>query len=171
MAYSEPADLLKGDIPLPARYGDGTGFINIAADEIDAQLGHLYVTPIVILDTPENRPARLLLKKINNFLASGRLITDMAAAGEDRDLHAYGASLIREALKLLEQICDGKIQLTGAERIETSATEYSGPSVYNEDPESLVEGYYQRVYHGEIRGPLNPLAPYSPRTITGGYVP
>ncbi len=167
MPYSAVEDLLKGDIPYPSRYGDGSGFIAVAADEIDAQIGHLYVTPIVLPDTPENRPARLLLKKINNFLASGRLITDMAAGGEDRDLHAYGASLIRQAMALLEDICYGKIILPGADRIDAGEGEYTGPAIYNEDPESLVEGFYQQVSHGEIRGPYWPLAPYSPRPVPG----
>lgn len=165
MAYSTKDDLLTGDIPMPDRFGDGTKFVDMAADEIDGQIGHIFVTPIELEDLPVNRPARLLLKKINNLIASGRIITDMAAAGEDRDLHAYGRSLLLEGLDLLNRLSAGRIDIPGAAPLPGTELDSTGPTIQNEDPESLVEGFYRQVSHGEIRGPLSPLRPYAPRVL------
>lgn len=146
MAYCTKGDLLLGDIPMPSRYGDGTRFVNMAADEIDGQIGHIYVTPIMIpsVPSPELRPAQLLLKKINFLLASGRIILDMAAGGEDESLHAYGRSMWNEATRLLNQIANGTIELIGIPKLDDEGTANNGPSVVNEDSESLVEAFYSR---------------------------
>lgn len=160
MAYCEPDDLLKGDIPFPERYGDGSDMIDFAADTIDGYIGHLYETPVHVPIPPqENRPTLLCLKNVNVLLASGRMILDMAAGGEDDNLHAYGASLVAQGMHILEEIASGNLILKGAEKLEGITT---GPIIANEDPESLVEGFYQQVSHGEIRW-LDPLAPYEPR--------
>lgn len=159
--YSSKDDLLLGDIPLPPRFGDGTKFVQMATDEIDSQIGHIYVTPIDLEDLPVNRPARLLLKKINNFIASGRMILDMSLAGEDSELQAYGRSLLREGLDLLNKISTGKIELP-AIKIE-GGTVNDGPMIFNEDPESLVEGFYQVYSHGIPR--ITPLRPYQDKVI------
>lgn len=146
-AYCDKADLLTGDIPLAGKYGDGTSFCQLAADEIDAQVGHIYTTPVTFVDDadPKSRPAQLLLKKINILLASGRIILDMAAGGEDDNLHAYGESMRREAVALLNQISSGVIDLAGAEKLPDTADDLNtGPLVHNEDPYSLVEDFYKR---------------------------
>jgi hypothetical protein len=162
VAYCERSDLLTGDIPLASKYGNGENFVNLAADEIDAQIGHIYVTPIVFDEsTPTKvakvRPSKLLLKKINTLLASGRIILDMAAGGEDNNLHAYGRSMVREAINLLEQICDRKILLVDAPLIDTEAdNDNTGPIVVTEDPYSLVEGFYTR-YNKHHLAPVYPL--------------
>lgn len=160
-AYCTKDDLLIGDIPLAPKYGDGTQFVQMAADEIDSQLGHLYVTPIEVEDLPANRPTTLLLKKTNQLLASGRLILDMAAGGEDRELQQYGLSMLNEALGIIKAIQDGKIKLTGAEPAEDVADdENTGPSIVNEDPYSLVEGFYQKYSTPSFIGAGLPLKPY-----------
>lgn len=166
MAYSAKEDLLTGDIPLAGKYGDGTPFVNLAADEIDAQIGHLYVTPIVLEDVPANRPARLLLKKINNLLASGRIILDMAAGGEDDRLHAYGASMMKEAIDLLNAITKGQIVLTGAPLLQEAANDLNtAVSIKNEDPYSLVQGFYERYSQPMLPIVLNPMRPYDDRVV------
>ena len=148
MAYCVVADLLTGDIPLAGKYGNGTAFVNLAADEIDGQIGHIYVTPVVfdestIEKAARVRPAKLLLKKINTLLASGRIILDMAAGGEDANLHAYGKSMKDEAILLLNMITTGKIVLTDAPVLaEDVDNQNTGPSISNEDPVSLVESFY-----------------------------
>lgn len=146
-AYSDTVDLLHGDIPLPQRHGDGAGMVTAAAEDIDSQIGHIYVTPIQVNPDPKNRPTRLLLKKINNYIASGRLLLDMAAAGEDNDLHAYGRSLLTQGLELLAKIAEQEITLTGCETI-AGDVQQKPPSklfIINQDPESLVEGFYRRT--------------------------
>lgn len=166
MAYSTKEDLLIGDVPLAPRYGDGSKFVDLAADEIDAEIGHIYVTPVDLADTPGNRPARLLLKKINNFIASGRIVLDMSLAGEDTQLQSYGRSLLSEGVSLLQQISNGGIVLTGAELLPGTDDNPKGPSVSNEDPASLVESFYDRTSGVHIFPPA-PAAPYG----IGGVVP
>ena len=160
MPYSEVPDLMLGDIRLPTRFGDGSSWIANAADEIDAQIGHIYVTPIDLADTPENRPALLVLKKINNFLASGRIIMDMAAAGEDRDLHAYGLSLISEATRLLTLLSSGQISIPGATPIPGTEGALAGPQIFQEDEFSLVEDFYQRYTRPWLPPFPLPAVPY-----------
>lgn len=153
--YSTKADLRIGDLRLPARMGDGTQFVEAAAEEIDAQLGHIYKTPLTIDPAVAgNRPAILLLKNMNNLIASGRLVLDLAASSEDDSLHAYGRSMLQEGLTLVRMIQSRDILLTGAEQIESSESDknLTGPTVLNEDPVSLVESFY------------NP-----PRTLLPGY--
>jgi hypothetical protein len=151
MAYCTAADLLKGDIPLAAQYGDGTGFVNTAADEMDVVLGQLYVTPIELLDTPENRPSLLWLKTCNKFIASGRLILDIAIAAEDDNLNAYGLSLLNQGLDMLKAIQSGAASITGATPLDpTAGTHATGPMIYNEDSVSLVQAGYEFL--------LDPLA-------------
>lgn len=157
-AYSGVEDLLIGDIPLSARHGDGSQFIKNAAEEMDAQLGHIYVTPIVLPLDPKYRPTVLILKKINNFLASGRLLMDMAAAGEDYQTQAYARYLMKEATILLAAICDGKMVLNGIQLIDNQEVRSDMASITNEDQFSLVEGFYRRFARGEN---ITDLAPYS----------
>jgi hypothetical protein len=166
VAYCTKSDLLIGDIPLAAKYGDGAGFVNLAADEIDAEIGHLYVTPIDFdalegaaseAEVAKMRPSRLLLKKINTLLASGRIILDMAAGTEDDRLHSYGASMISEARDLLEKVCDGKIFLQvpmiGDDNPDTERQD-TKISVVQDDGYSLVQNFYDRY-----STPLFPVAP------------
>jgi len=160
--YSEKEDLLIGDIRLSPQYGDGTKFVELAADDMDAQLGHVYLTPIVIPeDIPENRPSILLLKRINNCLASGRLIMDMALGGEDTVLNAYGLKLYNEGIALLTELCGADYTLVGAGKIPSEdARENTGPQIVNEDATSLVEGFYTG-FDGRWRLTVPPAQPYS----------
>ena len=146
VAYCTKDDLLTGDIPLAGKYGDGSAFVQLAADEIDATIGHIYVTPLMFDTTahPEQRPSQLMMKKINTLLASGRIVMDMAAGGEDDNLHAYGYSMWKEAWQLLQDIVTGKYQLeteTGKIPSDTSNAN-TAVSIANEDGYSLVEAFY-----------------------------
>jgi hypothetical protein len=146
--YCGLEDLLKGDLDLPRYMGDGSQFVNMAAEDIDSHLGHIYVTPIEVADTPANRPTTLMLKRINRLLASGRILLDIATASESSDLHAYGRALVKEAMDLLEKIAAGEIVLAGAERIDDvvnpDGENFSGPAIKNEDSYSLVQSFYDR---------------------------
>jgi hypothetical protein len=143
--YSTVGDLLVGDMPFPA-YIDKQAYVDKAADEIDARLGYVYATPFDVSDaSPMIRPARLNIKRIAAHLSTGRLILAAAIAGEDRQLHAYGKSLIDEALKALEKIANGEIPLIGAAPLDPAdvSAPPSGPSVLNIDQFSMVEQFYQ----------------------------
>lgn len=146
MAYCEEADLLLGNIPI-ADYVSKSKYISDAADEIDSMIGSRYVTPVNLADTAENRPARLLLKRINAHLASGRLIMALDAGGQDDRLHAYGYSLVQQALAALAALVDGTADLGAAPVIpDPNANSVTVPVVIsNIDPESQVEAFYARV--------------------------
>lgn len=166
-AYAAPTDLLTGDIPLAGKYGNGSAFIQLAADEIDSQIGHIYVTPVVFTETTAEeiarvRPAKLLLKKINTLLASGRILMDMAAGEEGDNLHAYGKSMHDEAILLLNAIMKREIVLTDAPLlVEEAAAQNNAVSIKQEDSYSLVQSFYDRVQ--------NPLAPGFRYPPTGAY--
>lgn len=163
--YSTVSDLMIGDVRLGPQYGDGTRFVEMAADDIDSQLGHVYVTPFVIPDIPENRPSILLLKRINNCLASGRLIMDMALGGEDVNLNAYGLKLYNEGLTLLNELSGSSYLITGAEKLTDDAIRDStGPQIINEDATSLVEEFYTG-FDGRWRATVAPVRPYSAKAI------
>lgn len=159
-AYSATEDLLIGDIPLPMRHGDGSAAVTSAAEDIDSQLGHLYSTPIQVENDPVHRPTVLFLKKVNNLIASGRLILDMAAGGEDVELHQYGKSLLEEGLALLARLVSREIVLTGVAAAEDNGTKpFTKAAIFNEDEESLVEGFYRNAGGNRLVGV--PSLPYS----------
>lgn len=149
VAYCTNTDLLVGDIPLAAKYGNGSGFVQLAADEIDATIGRIYVTPVTfdVMANPSSRVSQLMLKKINILLASGRIVMDMAAGGEDDNLHAYGYSMWKEAWTLLQDLVSGKYTLeTSSGKIDTdTSNDNTAISIANEDGYSLVEAFYSGV--------------------------
>lgn len=142
MAYSTTEDLLLGDIPVPT---DAGKYIDDAADEIDSKLGLRYQTPIMVSDSPETRVTNLILKRINNWLASGRLIVAKAASGEIQYQHAYGRQLITDAEAALNQIASGDMILPGAAFINADDKGVSGPIIANVDAASGVEAFYGLV--------------------------
>lgn len=143
MTYSEVADLLLGDIPTPK---DAEKYVNDATDEIDSKLGMRYVTPIVVDETvAANRSTPLILKRINNLLASGRLICAKAASASQQEVNSYGLSMITDALVALNQLMAGDITLPGAAFLNEGDVGQSGPMISNLDAESNVESFYSMV--------------------------
>jgi hypothetical protein len=159
MAYSEVGDLLTGNIPTPD-YLSPQKYVDDAADEIDSKIGFIYKTPVVITEenpvgtpNPVVRPVRLLLKRLNNFLASGRLLMAASAGGEDDRVHAYGWSLVQDATLALMQISEGKIPLEGVEPVEgdDDGVTVTAPLFYNEDLESNVSAFYDRIVNPDFQ--------------------
>ncbi len=145
MAYSTVDDLLLGNIPLGATFSREK-FVDDAADEIDSRIGKRYVTPIDVSDSSlVARHSRLLLKRINNFLATGRLILAIASPGEDDSLHAYGLHLVQEAQAALTQIETGIVDIVDAPENPDLDGVPSGPTIANADAESAVDAFYNRV--------------------------
>lgn len=144
--YSTTDSLLLGSIPLP-NYINAESVVQDAADEIDSKLGHLFVTPFDLSNTSAlSRPARLLIKRISNNLASGRLLLAIASPEENQQVHAYGWSLVKEASDALAMIAAGEIQLDGAAPhpglpVDSPAV----PLIHNVDSESAVEAFQDRI--------------------------
>lgn len=158
--YSDVADMLTGNIPVSP--GIGTKYVQDAADEIDSVIGKIYKTPLNVApgadETPPGagpmtRPSRLLIKRISNWLASGRLMLATSAGGEDDQLHAYALYLVKGATDVLMAIARGEVDLEGAEKQDEEGDEgVYGPLISNVDPESNVEGFYDRI----VFAPPNP---------------
>lgn len=147
MAYCQTTDLLTGDVPTPA-YLSPQKYVDDAANEIDSKIGFVYETPVDITDDPDNpvvRPVRLLLTRLNVFIATGRLLMAVAASGEDERLHAYGWSLVQEATLTLEAIASGKLPLEGVDKLPAAQAQITAPLSYNEDSESNVSAFYDRI--------------------------
>lgn len=145
MPYSRTQDMLVGDIPLSSG-SDAERYVNDAADEIDSRIGHIYSTPVDVSDgSPVERPARLLLKRISNFLATGRYLMALQAPNQRLETNAYAERLIREASESLNMIAEGQIILEGAETEDGDELAPVGPLINNLDPESNVEAFYDRI--------------------------
>lgn len=142
MGYSTIEDLLLGDIPLPP---NAAKYVNDASDEIDSKLGLRYVTPIVVSDDVANRSTKLLLKRIANFLASGRLILALASPQEVQFQNAYARDLVNSATAALDAISSGDVPLPGATYLDTTDLGTSGPIINNLDAASNVESFYDFV--------------------------
>lgn len=143
-SYATLSDLLVGDVTLPS-YVDQQKMLNDAADEVDSHIGFIYQTPIDFGQSGLSRPVKLIIKRITAHLATGRLLLLLDSAGEDDRVHAYGQSLIKTAMDALQAIESGKIVLEGATPSDPTANVAAGPQIYNKDPESNVEAFYDRL--------------------------
>jgi len=143
-AYCALTDLRTGDLAPPS-YQTKEQYIKLAAEEIEAALGHVYVTPFVIASSNENRPTILILKKLNWLIASGRFILDVAAVGEQDNLNAYGKRMLDEAYAILKRLANLDPILVGAELIDNGddGDSVTGPMIHNEDDTSLVGDFYK----------------------------
>jgi len=147
MAYSTEDDLLVGDLALSPIL-DKEKFVTEAAEEIDSKLGFIYALPLPVA-LPNYQ--KLLLKGINNKLASGRLIMAVAIGGEDSTVHAYAARLVNEATQELLAIANGLVELD-ADRAVPTLDEAAGVrtlSIKNVDSESAVEAFATNFMNGQ----------------------
>lgn len=148
MSYCTETDLLIGDLPTSAALSPAK-YVSDAADEIDSKIGFVYTTPIIVDPNDPNvvsRPVRLLLKRINAHLASGRMILAATIPAEDERLNAYGATLVAESELAIAQIADGTIPLEGVPTEPTTAPKKTtSPLLANVDAESNVEAFYDRI--------------------------
>jgi phage gp36-like protein len=171
MAYCGTEDLLLGNVPLP---GTAMKYVTDAADEIDSNLGAMYVTPIVLDENvPAQRSGFLLLKRINAWLASGRLLMALDAAGEDDQVHQYAKYLVDGAMLALQKITDGSITIPGAEPVNPDVPRVTGPMASWGDDTSPVEAFdnvfgnaaadatRRQQEYPVYYGSRHPLAPYT----------
>lgn len=145
MPYSEVADLLIGDLALGPTV-DPEKFVIQAGEEMDSKLGYIYELPIDFDALPTHQ--QLLLKGINNKLASGRLILSIDLAEEGQHLHAYGLRLVNEATNELLMVANGTA-LLDATRLDPAQDRDRVPSVKNRDAESAVDMFENHVLRGE----------------------
>lgn len=140
MAYCTTDDLILGDTPLGTI--DASKYVDNAFTDMNSRLGYVYELPITASAVAEHQWD--LLKKINTFIASGRLIMAQAAGAEDNALHSYGLSLVQEGFADLGLILDGSLPLS-ATPVAGSAPD-SGPTITNRDEYSGVELFEDNFY-------------------------
>lgn len=158
VAYCDTADLIIGDIPLQAGVSDS--YVVNAALEIDSYLAGIYVTPITanLEEDPRGQQTMLVLKKINAHLASGRILTSLAAGGEDNQTHAYGLLLLKQSHEALAQLATGAPDLYGAVKHTVTNESHGRGAVYGTDAYSQVDVFYDTAMPGGIANP-NALTP------------
>lgn len=150
MAYSEVADLLLGNIPLPPN-DKARRAVERAADEIDGFLGTKFQVPIRPVG-PQQRQVLSLMLTINNWLASGRLIEELTASSQLVEIHAYAQNLIRQALDVINSILRGDILLPGVPPPDGDTTVVeTGPIIVNQDAESQTNFYYNSIDNPLLR--------------------
>jgi hypothetical protein len=160
--YASTADLLIGDITFTTSETDK--FVNFAADEMDSELGVMYVIPLSGVDGAAI-PAHVLLtlKRCNALIASGRLILSRAAGGEGDTLHAYGKSLVDEGKSLLCAMADGTLTLSGVLKLDAFGSVDSGgnaPSIQQGDATSGVDAFYSWLTAGPYDAVPSPGSPW-----------
>lgn len=138
--YCTENDVLIGDVGLPA--GEADRYVNLAADEIDSDLGREYVMPVT--EGAVSTSVWMLLKRINILIASGRLILSKATASEDGGEHAYGRSLLKEGQGIIKAILAGQIDLVGVARV-AGTDDGNGPVINQQDATSAVDTFYGYV--------------------------
>lgn len=138
--YCTRENLLVGDIPFSPNEQDR--YVNEAADEMDAEIGVEYNLPLPMNLMPIH--VRMKLKTCNAQLASGRLLMSRAAHGEDNSLHAYGASLVKEAKATLALIKCGQFELINATR-RISPNSGNAPSIIQGDSKSAIDAFYSNT--------------------------
>ena len=165
MAYCTQNDLLLGDVQVSDTV-DKNVYVNDAADEIDMAIGHLWATPVDVLNiSPVARHSKLLLKRINLSIATGRLVLSLNAGRDDR-LHAYGLRMLTEGLTYLAKIVSGEILLDGAPRPEGTPDLNPGVMIVNQDELSAVDAFYDRTMRQPV-GSQTTLV-WAPGEVTGG---
>jgi hypothetical protein len=156
--YCDSEDVTRslGELPMPP-YLSVESFVADAADEMDSYIGFRYLTPIDPNAPTTTTPVKLLLKRINTALATGRIILAIDAAGENARLNARGQALVTSACEALTYISNGEQPLPNvppSPDVPNTDTSWL-PRIDNLDEESAVEAFYDRianpayVYYGQ----------------------
>lgn len=155
-AYCASNDILVGDVSTVSDQVEK--HVDMAAEEINSAIGHIYVTPVV----GASDHAMLTLKMINVKLATGRYFAAMArgSSSGEGEPNAYAQSLIREAQDQINQIRSGDILLNGAATVgadDAAVDDARNPTVIQADTKSGVNEFYgfvQSAYPGPLVRPI-----------------
>jgi phage gp36-like protein len=142
MAYSTNEDMLIGDLQMDTDIK--TKHVEAASAEIDAKIGHIYAVPLSGL----SGYAEGLVKHIANMIATGRAIMAVASGSEDGEVNAYGDSLLREGLGLLQGIISGATVLSGVTQV-SEAPALGGAKIFQKDSTSPMDVFYGNVMGGK----------------------
>lgn len=173
--YSDPDDMLVGtDFALPA---DDTleRFVRDAAQEIDSRLGFKYVIPLKFTrivggsvsyvdpeDSSTYTPSYLLVRRLSNFIASGRYLLAATSPEEQNSLHQYANKLLRDAEAILSQITSNRADLEIEELPSDDMDTPYGLLVKNRDKRSMVQEFEEQAmnYNNPFLGAESTPTPY-----------
>lgn len=145
VTYSTPDDLLIAQLRVDE--ADKVKYVAEAADDIESRIGHIYETPLTFDTTvPQERAASLVLKRLNNNLASGRIILAYTMPAEDKQLNAYGHYLVKDAEDTLDLIASRQVILYGPTPVTLPNTEIvngAALGISNVDSSSAVDDFYR----------------------------
>lgn len=139
--YCSVESVNVGNITLPRGFNKAH-YVNISADEMDVELGKVYKLPLGPNYDPGSWAGKLLAK-INRYLATGKIVIDAAAGGEDRSLNSYGYYHVRQANDALAAIVAGTIDLP-FDSIDTDPDRVGPVQIENREPASFVDAFYQQ---------------------------
>jgi hypothetical protein len=137
--YSAVTDLLLDDTNITSVI-DKTQYVQDATDEIDSQIGFLYATPVDVGTVA--RPVKLLLKRINNWLATGHILATIYQVDEDGHMNQLAKWYLDQAYSVLKQIVEGQILLPIDPANPGEDEPFNGPHQFNEDSQSQVSAFY-----------------------------
>ncbi len=138
--YCAETDLIIGDVTLTDSDLLVRKHIDGAADDIDAMLGSVYVTPIE--QGVVSRSGWLLLKRIAYHIASGKLLMEIDQAGEGTKVHDYALYLLQQANQALDSIVKGDVNLRPTVENANPNSARGKTLVNNLDGYSQVESFY-----------------------------
>lgn len=137
--YSLVTDMLVGDVTVDTAVKQR--HVDQAADEVDSTLGFLYPTPFTAGTC--SRPGWLLIQRLANFIASGRLLLEIDQGGEEQMIHAYGKSLLQQATDTMALILSGAIDLRpGDDGSDAGDQPINGMLIGNVDSFATVDAFY-----------------------------
>lgn len=155
--YGLITDMLIGDVTVDDSVKQR--HVDQAADEVDSKLGFLYPTPFT--EVALSRPGWLLIRRLANFIASGRLIMEIDQGGEENIVHKYGMSLLQQAEDAMCIILDGSVNLLpGDDGSGAGDAPVNGMLIGNVDKFATVDAFYDYMAKPPIFP--DPRYPYDP---------
>lgn len=139
--YCTRDDLVLGDLELSSRL-DPQDYIRRASRDVDVVLARRYVVPVPSTAAQQTQD---LLTSVTADLASAYILMSVATGGEDNMTNAYGMHLFNRAMTTLGNYVTGDSVLAGVETAPNpgSSSETGPVAIRQEDPESLIAGFYQ----------------------------
>lgn len=116
---------------------------------MDSWIGQRYVVPVSPIGKYQHA-VKSLLRTVNSWLATGRLIEELTASSQTVEIHAYANKLIAEAIATLQAIARGDIVLHGCALLGegdegSEVTVGTGPIIINVDDSSPTQYHYDEI--------------------------
>ncbi|AOE44527.1 hypothetical protein SEA_JUMBO_14 [Gordonia phage Jumbo] len=152
--YCEADDLMLGQLSSDIPRWVGSNYdkhIELGAEEIDMMVGRVYALPLNLVP---GSAEQLLMKKLNRFITTGRILMAASSAQETGNVHRYAQYLLAQANAALDAIVKGELVLNGQTPAAGTIQDFdSGPSIFLSDQDSFIRKFYG---HGEAEFTIPP---------------